>query len=373
MHVTTAAIADAASRYLAAGLCALPARRDEKRPTVSWKPYQTRLPTASEVDAWLANGPSALCLLAGGTSGYLETIDFDLRAELYEAWVARVEQAAPGLVARLVISQTQSAGRHVTYRCPSGISGNLKLAQRRIDVESGEPVVICGKTYVPRQDAKGQWYIVVTLIETRGEGGIFLCDPTPGYRVTQSDLCDPPAISEDERDVLLGCAWELNEYLPQVVDGPRVSAEKSHSGQLSADHSENRPLSADNSHSGPLSAEKSHSAPVSAHNAERPGDDFNSRGDVRAVLSQHGWALARGGENEYWRRPGKTCGWSATLKGRVFYVFTSNAPPLEPNRPYSPFAVYTLLHHGGDFEQAARELRQLGYGSDPSCRSSLAA
>ena len=362
--------------YLRAGLCVLPAHRDEKRPTVSWKPYQTRLPTESEVDAWLANGPSALCLLGGWTSGHLETIDFDLRAELYEAWADRVEQAAPGLVARLVISQTQSGGRHVTYRCPSGVSGNLKLAQRRIDVESSEPVVLAGKTYLPRQDAKGQWYVVVTLIETRGEGGIFLCDPTPGYRVTQGDLCDPPVVSEDERDVLLGCAWELNEYLPQVVDGPRVSAENadnggpsadnSHSGPLSAENPENRPPSADNSHNGPSSAEKSHSTAVSAHNAERPGDDFNSRGDVRAVLTQHGWALARGGENEYWRRPGKTCGWSATLKDRVFYVFTSNAPPLEPNRPYSPFAVYTMLHHGGDFAQAARELRELGYGSDPS-------
>jgi len=351
-----ASLHDAARRYLAAGLCVLAAHRDEKRPTVSWKPFQTRLPTEAEVDAWLANGPSALCLLAGRTSGHLETIDFDLRAELYEAWAARVEQAAPGLVARLVISQTQSGGRHVTYRCPSGVSGNLKLAQRRTDVESSEPVVLAGKTYVPRQDAKRQWYVVVTLIETRGEGGIFLCDPTPGYRITQGDLCNPPVVSEDERDVLLGCAWELNEYLPQVVDGPQVSAE----------NADNAGLSADNSHRAPSSADNTHPGAPSAHNTERPGDDFNSRGDVRAVLAQHGWALARGGENEYWRRPGKTCGWSATLKDRVFYVFTSNAPPFEPNRPYSPFAVYALLHHGGDFAQAARELRELGYGAAPS-------
>jgi len=129
-----------------------------------------------------------------------------------------------------------------------------------------------------------------------------------------------------------------------VVDGPRVSAENADNGGLSAD----------NSHSGPLSAENSHSAAILAHNAERPGDDFNGRGDVRAVLTQHGWALARGGENEYWRRPGKTCGWSATLRDRVFYVFTSNAPPFEPNRPSSPFTVYTLLAHGGVLEQAAR-------------------
>jgi len=219
---------------------------------------------------------------------------------------------------------------------------------------------------VPRQDAGGQWYIVVTLIETRGEGGIFLCDPTPGYRVTQGDLCDPPVLSEDERDILLGCAWELNEHLPHVVDGPRVSAAVGQGNGLSADNSHNGQVSAEKSHSRPMSADNTHPGAPSADHAERPGDDFNSRGDVRAVLQKHGWALARGGENEYWRRPGKPHGWSATLKGRVFYVFSSNAAPFEPNKAYSPFAVYTLLEHGGDFEQAARALRQLGYGSAPS-------
>ena len=45
---------------------------------------------------------------------------------------------------------------------------------------------------------------------------------------------------------------------------------------------------------------------------------------------------------------------SATLKDNVLYVFSSNAAPFEPNQAYSPFAVYTLLEHGGDWERAAR-------------------
>jgi hypothetical protein len=95
--------------------------------------------------------------------------------------------------------------------------------------------------------------------------------------------------------------------------------------------------------------------------SERPGDDFNRRGDVRAVLAQAGWTLAKPGENEYWRRPGKAAGWSASLKDRVFYVFSANAAPFEPNRAYSPFAVCALLVHGGDFERAASALRIAGY------------
>jgi len=95
---------------------------------------------------------------------------------------------------------------------------------------------------------------------------------------------------------------------------------------------------------------------------QRPGDDFNERGDVRAILETAGWARVREGENEYWRRPGKASGWSASLKDRVFYVFSANASPFEPNRAYSPFSVYTLLNHGGDFERAASDLRLSGYG-----------
>jgi hypothetical protein len=91
------------------------------------------------------------------------------------------------------------------------------------------------------------------------------------------------------------------------------------------------------------------------------------------VLAQCGWSRVRGGDNEYWRRPGKDSGTSATLKDRVFYVFSSNAAPFEPNRAYSPFAVYTLLHHGGDFEQAARCLGQLGFGCDSLADSTTGA
>jgi hypothetical protein len=49
----------------------------------------------------------------------------------------------------------------------------------------------------------------------------------------------------------------------------------------------------------------------------------------------------------------------------VFYAFSSNAAPFEANRAYSPFAVYALLEHAGDFQAAATELRRSGYGAAP--------
>jgi hypothetical protein len=388
----------AARAYLSAGLCVLPARRAEKRPAVGrWKQYQTRLPTEAELSAWMANNPDAVCILCGQASGNAEILDFDAGGEKFEAWCAKVRAAAPGLLERLVLSRTQSDGRHAAYRYIAAVSGNLKLAQRKVGDK------------------------IVTLIETRGEGGLFLSAPTAGYEVIQGDLANLPVLTEAERDILLQAALDLNEYMPPVVDGPALSAEnrglcadsahngdcRSHSaavGQRSPSSAAQAGCSSDNAHPGdcsphngdvghraPSSVEHPHCAadnphiggcssnnaavrptgPLSAEqrvcgadNADRPGDDFNTRGDLRAVLQQHGWALAKAGENEYWRRPGKTSGWSATLKDRVFYVFTSNAAPFEPNRGYSPFAVYALLNAGGDFERAASSLRLSGYGGD---------
>jgi len=80
---------DAARRYLNAGLCVLPARRDQKRPKVAWKPYQSRLPTPAELDAWFTKGHDALCVLAGEVSGRTELIDFDNGAELFDGGARR--------------------------------------------------------------------------------------------------------------------------------------------------------------------------------------------------------------------------------------------------------------------------------------------
>ncbi len=96
----------------------------------------------------------------------------------------------------------------------------------------------------------------------------------------------------------------------------------------------------------------------------RPGDDYNRRGELVALLEAHGWQRVGGnGDNQHWRRPGKTTGRnSATFDGRTFYVFSSNASPFEPNQGYSPFAVFALLEHSGDFTAAAAALAARNYG-----------
>lgn len=313
-------ILDTATDYLHAGLCVLPAILTEKRPALAgWKQYQRRLPTERQVRTWFADD-APLCVLAGTVSGHLEMVDFDHEGELFGHWCELVATESPALIERLVVERSQSGGRHVIYRSEEPVSGNRKLAQRTLVVPSAEPIVLAGKRYVPRR-VDDRFEVTLTLIETRGEGGLFLCAPTPGYSLERGAFDQIPVLNEAERAILIEAACALNETLPPVTQTPLGT-------------------------------------PANG----RPGDDFNERGDMREVLRRNGWDLVRGGENEYWRRPGKDQGWSATLRGRVLFVFSSNAVPFEPDRAYSPFSVYTLLDHAGDFAAAAAALRIEGFG-----------
>lgn len=97
----------------------------------------------------------------------------------------------------------------------------------------------------------------------------------------------------------------------------------------------------------------------------RVGDDFNDRGDIREVLTRNGWTMVRAGDNEHWRRPGKTgSGISATLlHGRQFWNFSSSAPHLAANRLYDAFGLLAHLEHQGNFSAASDRLRGDGFGA----------
>ena len=309
-----------AMAYLAAGLSCLPAAKARKHPAIgSWKNWQTRLPTEVEVRAWFSNAHDAICVVSGAVSGNLECMDFDNGGELFAAWMEKVDT---GLLAKLVIEQTPSGGYHVCYRCESPVEGNLKLARGNRD----------GK--------------LKTLIETRGEGGLFLCAPTEGYALQQGDFASVPTITPAARQALLEAARSLDE-LPAANCPPAPAG--ADTGQRGADF-----------------------APTGGKDAFdlAPGDDFNARGDIHPLLEAAGWQFCgvKSDGNEQWTRPGKDPrnGVSATYKDGSFYVFSSNAAPFEPNVKYSPFAVYATLNHNGDYTAAASALLTQGYGKAKS-------
>lgn len=290
-----------AESYRKAGLAALPAAKAKKRPSIGgWKTWSKRLPTEMEIAAWFANNQDGICIVAGAVSGNLECIDFDAHGELYPAWK---EKVAPEVFARLVVERTPSGGLHVIYRCEEPVEGNRKLAQGM------------------REGKK------TTLVETRGEGGLFLCAPTEGYELLQGDYTSLPVLSGEARQALLSAAVGMNECVDEL-----------------------RPTE------GTLAQDSAFLV--------KPGDDWCARGDIRPVLMAHGWKYlgVKPDGNELWQRPGKSGdGNSATFNGQILCVFSTNAAPFEA-KGYNKFQVYALLEHGGDFTAAAKALLDKGFG-----------
>ena len=298
---------ETALSYRGAGLSVLPAVKAMKRPSIgSWKKWSARLPAEVEVEAWFANNPDAVCIVAGSVSGNLECIDFDAHGELFPKWK---DSIAPEVFERLVVERTPSGGFHVLYRSDTSVPGNRKLAQ---GMRAGK------KT---------------TLIETRAEGGLFLCAPTEGYELIQGEFTRLAVLGQEARESLLVAAEALNECMDE----------------------------------GPVKS------PTQGENSAfllKPGDDWCARGDISPILAAHGWKYlgTKQDGNELWQRPGKTGdGNSATFNGSVFCVFSTNAAPFEA-KGYSKFQVYALLEHNGDFTAAAKALLEMGYGraDDPS-------
>jgi hypothetical protein len=167
-----------------------------------------------------------------------------------------------------------------------------------------------------------------TTIETRGLGGYVCVAPSPGYTMQRGSIWDAPLIDDE---ALLSIARSLNRKEQPAWEPSAKKAAPWERATPSVDLT--------------------------------PGDAYNQRGDIFALLRAHGWHAIDKGASK-WRRPGKDNGISATwdkVPGK-FYVFTSSST-LEAGKAYSPFALFAYLDHAGDFAAAARALAADGYGS----------
>ena len=217
-----------ALEYQKAGLSIIPTKQDKLPPLKEWKPYQKRPASPEQLAQWFPRY-QCVAIICGSVSGNIELIDFDYdekRPDIFHQWRKLVEEEDADLFKKLVIQTTQNNGFHVCYSCPEiEIPGNQVLAR-----------------YNSAESLK-------TLIETRGEGGYFLTDPSPGYKFKQGKFTHICQIIPSEREILFRCARLLNEY-----DTPTRSPKPSSNGQNRTGLS--------------------------------PGDDYNERGNIRAFLKE---------------------------------------------------------------------------------------
>ena len=183
-----------------------------------------------------------------------------------------------------------------TRRCRATVSWHSELSNR----PSPELVVISGKRHVPRR-VGDRFEVTITLIETRGEGGLFLCDPTPGYTIEQGSF-------------------------DQLADPDRGRTGDPDRGGMRAERV------------GPAG----HSA-IAAARPRWAGLATTSTsgatcGKCCAGTAGNWCAAARTNTGVV---PAKSRAGARRCEDGVLYVFSRNAAPFEPDRAYAPF---TVLH-----------------------------
>lgn len=319
--------------FHAAGVCVVPAAMDgSKSPIGTWKKYQVQRPSIEQIHDWFSGAQTGIGVITGAISGNLEMLELEGRAVagglLDEA---RDIAGASGLgelweiIGKGYVEQTPSGGLHWLYRIADEVvPGNTKLARR-----------------------PGENGTVEVLAETRGTGGFVVTANSHGlvhpsgqsWVLIAGSPAQIPMLSMEERDALHSVFKALDSMPSKEVVKESLSQEKP------------------------------------ASSGEKPGDDFNAKTSWKEILEPLGWKhLYTANGVAYWRRPGKSTGISATTgrnDGDNLYVFTTSTI-FEQERPYSKFAAYAHIHHGGDFSQAARQLRSQGFGSSsqPSLQQS---
>lgn len=283
----------------------------------------------------------AVGLVCGLPSGNLEAVDIDekysLDGKLFEKYKKLIHSADRNLLKKLVVQKTKSGGYHFIYRC-STISGNLKLANRHTTEEERQATF--NETYQGElansksdEDARKKAQKasdndkIRVLFETRGLGGYIMCFPSKGYELIHGDFYSITEITSEERETLHGIARQFNEVIEEYSSPVKKT--------------------------------------ISKTDGLSPFDDYNVRGDVIALLQEHGWKIVgRKGAKTIFLRPGQTSSHSSgnfDHDKNWFSVFTTSTE-FEPMRAYLPCYVFSTLECGGDFSKAAKKLIELGYG-----------
>lgn len=313
-----------------AGLCVVRVNADgTKTPIGKWKQWQTNRPPRETVARWFADGHPGMGVLTGAVSGNLEMLELEGLAVHDGVWqrfldLADTEGLGP-LVDRIITGYSEtspSAGVHLFYKIAGEAlgEGNRKLARRNV---------------------------TTTLIETRGEGGFVVVAPSHGgthptgeaWIAECGSFATIATITADERLSL----FELCERFDEMT---------------AADVAKPLPVQVANT------IRIARPAADSEHWMQAVIDEL-ARRTWADILGAYGWTHAMTSQGvDYWRRPGKDDGWSATTNAKGtdrMIVFSSNTPFVEYTGrglapSYDRLDVIATYSHGGDRVAAARTL-----------------
>jgi len=293
-----------AKRYIDGGFSPIPLRRDSKIPAL--KGWQKHIDAPID-DLSVFGQTNGIGLVMGYDD--IQCLDIDAKhfeGDEYNEFVGLLETNDPALMDKMVIQRTISGGYHWIFKC-SDITGNEKLAKNK----DGE-----------------------VTFETRGRGGQIVVWPTKGYKI-DGKITDIQRITPDERKILFTCARMMNAEMPKAE---------------------------------PMKNQPTDSVWPGDSDETTPWGEFRATYNVLDILTNAGWTIVD--ENERMvnvRRPGNT---TARTSGAVFkdsglfFPFTTSTA-FDAEQPYDAFQAFVVLAHGGDFQNAIRELRNDGFGKSP--------
>lgn len=333
--MSSSEVLTAALSWHTAGFQVFPAKLDRtKAPAGNWRDAIHHRMEITDVLAGFA-GNVGVGLICGQISGGLEMTEFEGRAieeGLYDRAVELMDAAGlTDLWDRITTGYTEatpSGGMHILYRVTGmEVPGNTKIARRPTTAEERET----------NPDEK-----LKVLVETRGEGGFVIIAPTPGeghpsgkpWEVTVGDQSTVPTLTAEERNELIRVLKALDQ-MPQAEPVHHVPA------------------------------------PRAANQGLTPGDDFAAKTTWAQILEPEGWKhVYRSGDTDYWRRPGKDIGLSASTNHKgsdVLWVWSSSTT-FDPETSYTKLGAYAHVRYGsaspGALSDAARDLAAQGFGDN---------
>ncbi len=284
----------------------MPIRQNKAPLLKEWKPYQSE---KISFELFKSKYKGIFAIITGFED--LEVIDIDLKVfstakektDFWTEYIGFLRDNIYDFDEKFAVYKTMNAGFHILYKSKRVQSaGNQKLAKLKGHREA--------------------------VIETRGFGGYVVA--YPDNKVSKVSYFDIKYISDEDRDILFSCSrvYNYEEEEEQIIE-KKVKKEFIEGSEIP------------------------------------PWTDFNERNDVFSLIKDE-FFIPRGGhkaKQTLVKRNGAKSPHSGYIykdTGLLFLFSTGTQYPAE--KALSPFHIYTIQKHHGDFSAAARDLYNQGYG-----------
>ena len=239
----------------------------------------------------------------------LEVIDVDLKVfntaheqkDFWEEYITHLRDNILDFEEKFVVYKTKNAGYHILYKSEKA-EKNTKLAKLKGHKEC--------------------------VIETRGIGGYVFA--YPDNKVFEKSYFDVDFISDNDREVIMSFSKMYNYVEEKPFTPEKKINETFEGGEIT------------------------------------PWQDYNNKTEIWDLICNEFSIPSNGNKNKHIlvKRHGATSPHSGYIfkDSGCLYLFSTGT--IYPNEKLlTPYEVYTIQRHNGNFSESAKELYRLGYGS----------